>query len=203
MDREKILAAKRKYNAANRDKQKAYREANKEKIKAWKIANKENISEYNKKYRRDNSEKVKVMDSLWKKNNPDKVKVYNAKKYEKHKISILQKAYLRKKERLLSDPLFKLKETLRNRLRSIFKSKNLKKNKRSLEIFGESWEFIKNHLEKQFTPGMTWENHGEWEIDHIIPLSSGKTEKELIKLSHYSNLQPLWKKDNQLKANKH
>jgi len=58
------------------------------------------------------------------------------------------------------------------------------------------------YIEKQFTKGMSWKNHGEWHIDHIIPLSSAKTEKELYELCHYTNLQPLWKTDNLSKNNK-
>jgi hypothetical protein len=49
---------------------------------------------------------------------------------------------------------------------------------------------------------MTWDNHGEWHIDHIIPISSGKTEDEVLKLCHYTNLQPLWKEDNLKKSDK-
>ena len=49
---------------------------------------------------------------------------------------------------------------------------------------------------------MCWENHGEWHIDHVVPLASAKTEDEIYKLNHYSNLQPLWKIDNLKKSNK-
>ena len=49
---------------------------------------------------------------------------------------------------------------------------------------------------------MTWNNRSEWHIDHIIPLSSAKTEEELYKLFHYTNLQPLWAKDNLIKGKK-
>ena len=76
-----------------------------------------------------------------------------------------------------------------------------KKNKTILYI-GCSLEELKLHLEKQFKPGMTWENHGEWHIDHIIPLASAKTEEDLYKLNHYTNLQPLWAIDNLKKSNK-
>jgi hypothetical protein len=49
---------------------------------------------------------------------------------------------------------------------------------------------------------MNWDNHGEWHIDHKIPLSTAKNEEELYKLNHYTNLQPLWSTDNLKKSNK-
>jgi hypothetical protein len=63
-------------------------------------------------------------------------------------------------------------------------------------------EFLKKHLEIQFIEGMSWENQGKWHIDHKIPLSSAKTEEEVYKLCHYTNLQPLWAEDNLKKGSK-
>ena len=73
-----------------------------------------------------------------------------------------------------------------------------------MEIVGLSSEELKIYIESKFLEGMTWENYGlhGWHIDHIIPLSSVKTEDEIIKLCHYTNLQPLWAKDNLSKHNK-
>ena len=50
---------------------------------------------------------------------------------------------------------------------------------------------------------MNWKNHGEWHIDHIKPLSSAKSEEEMNKLFHYSNLQPLWASENLKKRDKY
>lgn len=58
------------------------------------------------------------------------------------------------------------------------------------------------YIESKFKEGMSWENHGKWHIDHIKPLGNAKTEKELKKLFHYTNVQPLWAKENQKKGNK-
>jgi len=61
------------------------------------------------------------------------------------------------------------------------------------------------YIENKFTIGMTWENYGRggWEIDHIIPISSAKTKEDVLKLCHYTNLQPLWWRDNLKKSNKY
>jgi hypothetical protein len=79
---------------------------------------------------------------------------------------------------------------------------NITKTNKTFEIVGCTPEFLKEHLEKQFTDGMTWENRNKWHIDHIVPLSSAKTEDELYKLCHYTNLQPLWAEENMKKSNK-
>ena len=91
---------------------------------------------------------------------------------------------------------------VRYRIWFYLKSNNITKKNKTFDIVGCSPEFLKEHLEKQFISGMTWENRNEWHIDHIIPLSSAKTEDELYKLCHYTNLQPLWAEDNLKKSNK-
>lgn len=68
-------------------------------------------------------------------------------------------------------------------------------------ILGAGPEVVKKWIEDQFKAGMTWENHGTvWHIDHIIPLACAKSEEEAYKLLHFSNLQPLWAKENQQKS---
>jgi hypothetical protein len=91
---------------------------------------------------------------------------------------------------------------MRVRICGYLKSKNISKNNKTFNIVGCTPEQLKEHLEKQFINGMSWNNRGDWHIDHIIPLSSVKTEEELLKLFHYSNLQPLWAIDNIKKSNK-
>jgi hypothetical protein len=67
------------------------------------------------------------------------------------------------------------------------------------EIFGCTIDRVKEHIESQFKPGMSWENHGEWHIDHIIPVKwfvSEFGDDAFYMVNHYTNLQPLWAKDN-------
>jgi hypothetical protein len=106
-------------------------------------------------------------------------------------------------------PLFKLRENISSLMCNSFKracnGKHSKQSKTS-EILGCTISEFITHLQSQFKPGMTLENHGQgvgkWNIDHIIPISSAKTEEEIYKLSHHSNLQPLWWEENMAKGAK-
>ena len=91
---------------------------------------------------------------------------------------------------------------VRKRVRDILKLKGELKKDATFELIGCSPKELVQHLQTQFTNGMSWENYGEWHIDHIIPLSSAKTIDDIKRLCHYTNLQPLWAKDNLKKSNK-
>ena len=87
-----------------------------------------------------------------------------------------------------------LKRNLRSRLNKAVKGNY--KNTSAVKDLGCSVEELKIHLESKFRLGMTWNNYGLWQIDHIVPLALVKNELELKKACHYSNLQPLWASDN-------
>ena len=106
----------------------------------------------------------------------------------------------RRRERRKTDPLFKMREALRNRTIRAFKRKSWYKDG-SEKMLGANWGIVHKHIESTFMKDMNWGNHGEWHIDHIIPLDSANTKKELIKLCHYTNLQALWAVDNIRKGN--
>jgi hypothetical protein len=99
-------------------------------------------------------------------------------------------------------PLGNLAARLRSRTVSAFKARGFKKGSKTEVMLGCNWGFLKIHIELQFTDGMSWENRHLWHLDHEIPLSSAKDEAALIKLCHYTNLQPLWAKDNLSKKDK-
>lgn len=70
------------------------------------------------------------------------------------------------------------------------------------ELFGCMPEEFRTHLESQWKPGMSWENYGEWHVDHVIPMCRARNTIEVLSLSHYTNLQPLWARENLKKGSK-
>lgn len=146
--------------------------------------NKKKVNKIKQKYVENNKEKVKQSKKDWFNKNPHYKNEWTVKNYN-------------------NDSLFRLVQIVRARTRLFFKSKNTKKKNSTFDIIGCSPEFLKEHIEKQFTEGMSWDLLGSHiHIDHIIPLSSAKTEEEIYKLCHYTNLQPLWANDNLRKSNK-
>jgi len=100
------------------------------------------------------------------------------------------------------DPLAAAAHRLRVRTRTAFDRISALKPASTETLLGTDWETVKIHIESQFVNDMSWENMNEWHIDHIVPLASAKTEEELAKLCHYTNLQPLFAFDNRSKGAK-
>ncbi len=101
-----------------------------------------------------------------------------------------------------NDSLYKLKHNLRVRTCEYFKIIKVTKRNKTFSMIGITPSELKNYIENKFTEGMNWDNYGKWHIDHIIPLNSVDSEEEIIKLCHYTNLQPLWAADNIRKKDK-
>lgn len=113
------------------------------------------------------------------------------------------------RDRKKKEPLFRLGCNLRSTIKDSFKRAckgAYKKSDNTESILGCTMQEFILHLQSLFTEGMTLENHGNcedcWHIDHKIPISSAKTEDEIVKLNHYTNLQPLWRSDNLSKGKK-
>lgn len=109
-----------------------------------------------------------------------------------------------RRKRKLRDPIFKLTDNLRSRLNSALKTKNWKKNTHFSAYIGCTLLELQIYIQNQFQPGMTWTNHTRngWHVDHIVPLASASAPRELYRLCHYTNLQPLWALDNLQKGKK-
>jgi hypothetical protein len=166
----------------------------KEYNKKYNIENKE----INKQYYIDNKERIIKNQKIYQSNNKEKIKEYN-KKYQVNNRNVKNKY---QKHRKLNNPLFKLMSNIRTVIYKVIKKQGYTKKSKTNEILGCSYEELKKHLENKFTDGMNWTNYGEWHIDHIYPVSRAIDEDHLIKLNHYTNLQPLWAIDNRIKSNK-
>lgn len=97
------------------------------------------------------------------------------------------------------NPGYIIKHYLRSRIRRLIKSKGIVMS----DFVGCSALELRHYLESKFKKGMRWENYGdEWVVDHIHPLSSFDLtdNKQIRRACHFTNLQPLWKEDNQSKA---
>ncbi len=167
--------------------------------------NKEIIKEKKKEYRKNNKELVSQQKREYYKNlSPEKKEELKIRKRELyHKNNYKEKKSEYVKDKLDVDPFFKMKFNIRSLIRNAFKRGFTSKSKKTVEILGCSFEDFKLHLESKFDENMNWENHGTyWELDHIIPISSAKTEEEVYKLNHYTNFQPLYWLDNIRKSNK-
>lgn len=126
--------------------------------------------------------------------------------WRKNNVKEISRKYsIYEKNRKLIDPIFKLIKTLRTRLYCALKNKKADKKCRTKQLTGCELPFLKEYLEAKFTEGMSWENHGEWHLDHIKPCCSFdlKNEEEQKKCFHYTNLQPLWATENLTKGGKY
>jgi hypothetical protein len=185
-NREKEKSRRKKYYVENRDeeleklrnKRKNQPEKYQKIDKISNIKRREYLLDYNKKYREDNKEYFKRKRIEWKEKN--------------------------------TNELYKFYNSIRLRILKSIK-RGFKKTSRTKEILGCSYEEFRVHIESKFLPWMNWKNRGlyngefnyGWDIDHIIPISSANCEEDIIKLNHYTNLQPLCSKINRdVKKNK-
>lgn len=165
--------------------------------------NKLKINQQRKKYRKKNAEKIKAYDKFRNIRDKDKRSKCRMKYYYKNKKIIIIKNSKYASKRRKKDLNFKLLINLRRRILLALKGKS--KSDNTMNLLGvKNVEFVWAYLEKQFKPGMTKENHGKWHIDHIIPCSSFDLTKpeEQAKCFHYTNLQPLWARENLSKGNR-
>lgn len=174
---------------------KTYRVENKEKIAVWKNTyrerNKDKINEYLRQYRENNEDKFKQ----YSENSKEKRKQY----YNDTKESRREHRAKYFRERKDNDPLFKLSCNIRTMISNALSHRGYVKESNTSNIIGIEFESFKSYIESYFEDWMTWNNYGMyngelnygWDIDHIIPLSSAKTEEDILRLNYYTNLQPL------------
>lgn len=191
LNREHKLEYQKEYREENkeeiRNKQKKYNSSNYDKTKQYKhdyyIKNKEEILDKQKKYVEENYEERKE---------------YRRQYFINNKSKIYEYVYSKKK----NDKVFKLRAQVRNMLWESFNRKSKWKTIKGHEILGCEIDYFIEYLLKTYKDnyGYEWDGKEEVHIDHIIPLSTAKTEEEIIKLCHYTNLQLLKAEDNRKKS---
>lgn len=168
------------------------------------------IAEYHKKYRQENPGRLREYHKKWYQENTEIRREY-VKKWHQENPGYVKKwrqqnpEYTREyeKNRRKSDPIYKMIGNIRKRISKYCREIKLNKTKKTKEILGLNLAGFKSYMESKFQEGMTWENYGQWHVDHIKPLSLATTEQEIIELNHYTNLQPLWAAENLKKSNKY
>jgi len=177
--------------------------------KVYRDNNKEKIAETNRKYKEANRERIKERDRLYYQKNKDKFKAYQeankernrawwATYYQDNREYHIERAVKYTKERRKTDAFYDFKYRLRKNIREAIKRRGYTKKSSVLEIIGCSFEELHAHLKKTFESNYNKPYLEEYEvhIDHIIPICSAKTEEEVIKLNHWTNLQYLTPEDN-------
>lgn len=190
-DRKRYARNKKKIS----EQTKAYRAANAEKIRErerqryWSDPEKYRL--LNQKSAKKNRSKNTARERAWRKKNKDKVRGY----------------YLRHvKKKLREDDLFRLQQNVRTRICGALANASVSKESRTLTLVGCTAAELRKYMQSKFLPGMTWDNRGRhgWHIDHIIPLAKLdlRDPDQQAAAFHYTNLQPLWAKDNLKKSDK-
>lgn len=164
--------------------------------------------EWNRLYAKKNYQKNKDRQDIYWIDNPESLqrreswkKTYNKTYKKQYRLRI----NLQIKTRRENDPNFKMRQTLRSRVWTVLKRKNKSKSASTLTLLGvDNVETVINHIEKQFKSWMTWKNHGDWHLDHIMPCASFNLTCPVQQLAcfNYKNLRPLEAMENMKKGAK-
>jgi len=162
----------------------------------WYLKNKERLIEIHKNYYESHKEQILKNCKDYVNKHKEKTAIYQKVYREINKKKLQIQHDKRREIRLKTDINYQIKYNLRVRLYKALHRKQ--KSKTTIQLLGCSIEQLKQHLENQFTKEMSWSNYGEWEIDHIKPCASFDLSipEEQARCFHYTNLQPLWEKEN-------
>lgn len=134
---------------------------------------------------------MRAYQKKWEKDNQDRL-VYRREWMKTWHRRNAKEIYKRRRQK----PYEQLASNIRSRIKDALKFG--RKSAKTEELLGISIQGLKTFLELKFKPGMSWENYGKWHIDHIYPLSKSDltTPEGQKRAFHYTNLQPLWAKEN-------
>jgi hypothetical protein len=159
--------------------------------KKWRDSNKEYISNKSKTWYEQNKEHRKEYLKEYRENNVDKIRQIK-RDYERN--------------RKARDPLYKLISNFRTAIYTVLKESNVDKYGHYFDILQYTPEQLILHLELQFKDTMSWDNYGEWHVDHKLPIThfniSEMGDEEFMRCWSLDNLQPMWGIENIRKSNK-
>jgi hypothetical protein len=166
------------------------------------------VIESNKRYgsKPEIKERKKIIHKNWSEKNKEHLKEYHKKWREENLDKWRETKRNYEKTRKSTDPIYKLIGNFRTAIYTVLKENNVTKYGHYFEILGYQPEQLINHLEVQFKDGMSWDNYGEWHVDHKLPIThfniSEMGDSEFIKCWSLDNLQPMWGDENIKKSNK-
>ena len=166
----------------------------------------EKILERKKEYHQENKEKILSYKKVYRKQNENKIKSYLDNYRQEHRQEM--RDYIKRYRVENREKYYKYRRenphiiAWRSVLYSTLKRLNTSKQGHTIDILGYSALDLKNHIESQFQSGMTWLNYGEWEIDHIKPVTKFPNDASIKEVCALDNLQPLWWYENLTKLNK-
>lgn len=190
--KEKIAIYTKRYHQEHREEAKIY-------SKKFHEAHKEECNNYSKKYKLEHKEEIKFYNQKYRQEHQEEIAIQCKKYNDSHKEQ--RNKYRNKRHK--TDIRFKTESNLRGRIGHAIRGNT--KSLSTMMLIGCEIDYLMHHLQSQFKDGMTWDNHNlhGWHIDHVRPCTSFdlSKESEQRKCFHYSNLQPLWAKDNLKKHN--
>lgn len=188
---EKELSQFKRYSVCidcNKILNKIYNDSRKEKMKEYYQESKELFKDKAKLYYQENKEYIIHRNSNYYEDNKSKMNTYKN-EYRKNKM--------------MNDPVARLKHNIRSLISQSFRKNGYSKGTITSNILLCSYEEFRNYIENLFKDGMSWENYGEWHLDHKTPISWAETEDQVYELNRYTNFQPLWEFDNLSKGNRY
>lgn len=170
---------------------------------SYKSKNPDKIKTYNNEYHAEHREENKIRCFLYRKTHKETIRIQNRKWVTINRKKHNQNNNARAKQRRKEDLGYKLGCYLRSRTTEAVRGNW--KNGSVVKDLGCTIEELRHYIESKFQYGMTWDNWSVsgWHIDHVIPLASFNLadRTQFLKAAHYTNLQPLWAKDNLRKGN--
>ena len=220
-NKEKLKQQSKEYSIKNKEKikikSKKYREENKEKVKEHKKKyyneNIEKVKVKNKKYREENKEKLRINNKEYRDKNKEKYKEKREKNKEKNSKNFKEyynehKEYFKEhrkryhesekgkaqKLKWCNEYNAKNKHVVlwRTLLRRMIVQLKTEKTESTETMLGYSATDLKLHIENNWLSGMTWENYGEWHVDHIRSVATFDSTDLPSVVNALSNLNPMW-----------